>query len=1406
MAEPEKHDEPNRFDEILAEYLIRIDRGEEVDREEFIRQHPEVGEELRAYFADADAVDDAIGSESALPDGDEGPLPVIRYLGDYELFAVIGRGGMGVVYKARQRSLDRIVAVKMIQSRWLAEPGSVERFHREARAAATLQHPNIVRIHEIGKHENWHYFSMDYVEGLSLAEMTRERTLHREKAARYVRQAAAAIAYAHSQEIVHRDLKPSNILIDEHDEPRITDFGLAKHLAEDSDLSRDGQVVGTLPYMAPEQAEARREAMGPATDVYGLGATLYQLLTGRPPFLADSDPAILRQVLTADPIFPSLINPDVDRRLEAICLKCLEKNPKDRYVSAGQLAEELTCYLNDDPLRHTRPAGLMRRAWRKCKRNALVATLTGMVALLVVLVLTVSYFAFSRQEAPPEIRPHFYLIEQLADEDSDIQGAAVDELTGLGVEAIPTLEEALRRENPHVRLLATGVLKALGPEGSAALVPALVDESDEVRALAKEAVLATGEQAEPILREALAHDDLRVREAVVQLLGETEPRTVETKQALIRACRDESRHVREAAVAALAAGDPKSPDVVEALQERLQDEASQVKVMAVATLIGEDTVDPSMLIDSLEEEEEEVWQAAFEPVAELGPRATRFLAAGLNSTSLAIRRCAAERVHQLAVTAPLPESGANRDAVVNALIGATEDEDGQTRLAVLKALVQWEIAPTPVLEKAVHDSESQIRLAALQALVRSEIAPTHVLETAIRDSEWQIRLLALGALAQNAQNPPLSVAETALRDEHEQIRSAGMALLAPAGARGIPVLIGGLNSQYLDVRCGAAQQLGSLGPQAKQAVGPLISLLDCEVGWRPDEAGDRVAAMSALGQIDPTSTEVAEALVVTITRAEFLVSHEETWEAPPRFGSVLRRCGPVAVPPLLDALKAKNGLLRRNAVVLLGYLLEADSIRSGVSDGTMSSVLLALGKTLRDDDRGTREVGTVALVRLRTEPAAQFLLGLALIDARDDARSKIEKALEEVYGIESFFGSLLDIKKTLSGLHPELRCLQRDNSPFPTRQGSPHLESVAEEFMPDLTRQFSNQFSTERDIQSIGTIGSEAVLWQLAYFRPEVVRYGGPEMVAALTNIAAERFEETAVYLLGEFGPKANEAIPTLIERLRDEQVVVLEALGKIGPEAVPALVDVIEEEQGWWYDDAARAIGLIGPSAREAAPVLIAALQDEGAIRRALHRAFDQFGERGRSVIPALEKVIKSGEGNVNEILREAFGEADSQKPRELFIGIFLSHTGLQQNAAFALGRIEPDASSAAPVLLTALESRYEDVRFEAAIALARIGFPSERAVPVLIEALKRKDDPIIAGRPFPDVPADSGRRQWKIAAKREAAEALGEIGTLAAPAIEHLEKLLQHDDEAIRAAAEEAIRKIQQAAKPTAGEDTEE
>lgn len=305
----------------------------------------------------------------------------------FDLIEEMGRGGMGVVFRALQRNLGREVALKFLLHGILAGDAALARFREEAETAAGLRHPNIVRILEIGEAQGRHYIAMELIHGRPLSELTREGPLTASRAARYLQRTSMAVHYAHEHGVLHRDLKPANVLIDEQDEPRITDFGLAKRLNDrrptpsEAALTLTGQVLGTPAYISPEQAGSGGR-VDARSDVYSLGALLYHLVAGRPPFVGESPTHVLRQVADTEPVAPGLFNPSLPRDLEIICLKCLEKDPSRRYATARELAEDLSRFSNDEPI-HARPVSPAERAWRWCKRKpALASSLAGIALLL----------------------------------------------------------------------------------------------------------------------------------------------------------------------------------------------------------------------------------------------------------------------------------------------------------------------------------------------------------------------------------------------------------------------------------------------------------------------------------------------------------------------------------------------------------------------------------------------------------------------------------------------------------------------------------------------------------------------------------------------------------------------------------------------------------------------------------------------------------------------------------------------------------------------------------------------------------------------------------------------------------------------------------------------------------------
>jgi WD40 repeat protein len=391
-------DREHMLDEVVTAYLKEARAGRTPEPEAWLARYPELASDLAEFFADRAAVERlAVPLRSVTP----GSLPV-EAIGDYELLGEIARGGMGVVYRARQRSLNRVVALKMALSGRVASVADVERFRHEAESAAQLDHPHIVPIYEVGE---WRagepssaipYFSMKLIEGGSLADHLVRFVNDPRAVARLVATAARAVHYAHQRGILHRDLKPANILLDADGQPHVTDFGLAKRVEGDSALTQSGAVVGTPSYMAPEQA-AGEKRLTTAADVYGLGAVLYELLTGRAPFKAATPLDTLLQLRTQEPPRPRALNARVPRDLETICLKCLAREPARRYGSAEALADDLERWLQGEPVR-ARPAGAAERLWRWCRRNPALAAAGGLAAAALVAVTALS-FAFAAHQS-----------------------------------------------------------------------------------------------------------------------------------------------------------------------------------------------------------------------------------------------------------------------------------------------------------------------------------------------------------------------------------------------------------------------------------------------------------------------------------------------------------------------------------------------------------------------------------------------------------------------------------------------------------------------------------------------------------------------------------------------------------------------------------------------------------------------------------------------------------------------------------------------------------------------------------------------------------------------------------------------------------------------------------------------
>ena len=358
--------------ELLESLLDRQRAGEAVDVDSVIAEHPALAADVRELWgavmvADAvagyqdslsDSLNDSLNHAAEPTDEQLDAIELPRMFGDYQLVEELGRGGMGVVYRGRQASLDRTVAIKMISRGRLASSEDLARFRAEAEATAKLDHPGIVPVYEVGEQAAQPYFSMKYIPGDTLSARLANGPLPPRDAARLLSQVARAVEFAHEHGILHRDLKPANILIDADDQPHVTDFGLAKRIVGDANLTASGAILGTPMYMAPEQAAGTRGELSPATDVYSLGSMLYQMLTGRPPFQAATPVDTILLLLEQDPPPPHVVNAKVDRDLEMIALRCLQKPPELRYASAAALADDLDRYLRDEPV-SARSAGFM---------------------------------------------------------------------------------------------------------------------------------------------------------------------------------------------------------------------------------------------------------------------------------------------------------------------------------------------------------------------------------------------------------------------------------------------------------------------------------------------------------------------------------------------------------------------------------------------------------------------------------------------------------------------------------------------------------------------------------------------------------------------------------------------------------------------------------------------------------------------------------------------------------------------------------------------------------------------------------------------------------------------------------------------------------------------------------------
>ncbi len=380
---------------VYTEFAVRDRLDQRPAPEEWYARFPQLRDRLRRLFEVHQGLAQAAGASSrtnaanearhtlgGVPGGEAAPGGRGGSLG-YELLEELGRGGMGVVYRARQTALDRLVALKMILAGPHAGPEERGRFRTEVEAAARLQHPHIVTVYEVGERDGVPFCAMELVAGGSLARALEGGPMQARAAAELAETVARAVQHAHDQGVLHRDLNPGNVLLGEGGAPKVTDFGLAKRLDRPAGHTRSGVPVGTPCYMAPELARGKGREVGPWTDVYGLGATLYEALTGRPPFQGDTPVETLAQVMYDDAVPPRRLRPGVPRDLEMICLKCLHKDPRGRYASARELADDLRRFLDDEPIR-ARPVGAGERAVKWARRRPAGAALLAVLVLVAV--------------------------------------------------------------------------------------------------------------------------------------------------------------------------------------------------------------------------------------------------------------------------------------------------------------------------------------------------------------------------------------------------------------------------------------------------------------------------------------------------------------------------------------------------------------------------------------------------------------------------------------------------------------------------------------------------------------------------------------------------------------------------------------------------------------------------------------------------------------------------------------------------------------------------------------------------------------------------------------------------------------------------------------------------------------
>ncbi|HEY7428556.1 MAG TPA: serine/threonine-protein kinase, partial [Gemmataceae bacterium] len=478
---PQKSSErAEKLDEVIAAFLEAEQNDATSDRDAWLQRYPDLADDLHRFFEQHDRLARLaapLREADPVPDGDATTITdvpqtptvaaseVPRFFGDYEILEEIARGGMGVVYKARQISLNRIVALKMILAGQFASAHDVARFRSEAETVATLDHPNILPIYEVGEHDGRHFFSMKLIAGGSLSDRVKAVRLTPREAARLVALVARAVHFAHQRGILHRDLKPSNILLDERGEPFVVDFGLAKKMGTDSGLTQSGVIVGTPQFMAPEQAGAHK-GLTVAVDVYSLGAILYTLLTGQPPFRGDNIMETLRQVAEHEPASPRSVNAQVPRDLEAICLKCLAKELDRRYHSAQDLADDLERFGRGEwvPVRRV---SRMERLVKWARRRPAVAGLLAAVLLVFVCGGLTTYFVVQWDKARlARMQEAEWVLDQMAKTSSPSALAACGQELAKLAEQLGPKEAATVAERVLDRMDKTtdpNILNALAP-------------------------------------------------------------------------------------------------------------------------------------------------------------------------------------------------------------------------------------------------------------------------------------------------------------------------------------------------------------------------------------------------------------------------------------------------------------------------------------------------------------------------------------------------------------------------------------------------------------------------------------------------------------------------------------------------------------------------------------------------------------------------------------------------------------------------------------------------------------------------------------------------------------------------------------------------------------------------------